>query len=59
MNKVANLKQKRFKRHYGLYEALSESLREVKLYEEGKIQLKTWDELYKELKNIEEGCDNI
>ena len=41
-------------RKYDLREALEESLKEVRLHEEGKIMLKTWDELYDELKNNKE-----
>lgn len=47
-------KEKAPKRYCSVYESLKESFKEVKLHKEGKIQLKTWDELYEELKNNEE-----
>ena len=39
---------------YNIYEALKESLKEVKLIKQGKIEAKTWDELYEELKQNKE-----
>ena len=44
-------KEKMSERYCSVYESLKESLKEVKLHREGKIHLKTWDELYEELKN--------
>lgn len=35
-----------------VYESLKQSLKEVKLIKEGKIETKTWDEFYEELKKI-------
>lgn len=33
-----------------VYKSLKQSLKEVKLIREGKIETKTWEEFYKELK---------
>lgn len=54
MNTIAHLKgkltkEKTSKRYCSVYESLKESLKEVKLYKEGKIHLDTWDEFLKEL----------
>ncbi len=46
-------KEKTSKRYCSIYESLKESLKEVKLHKEGKIQLDTWDDFLKELKNEE------
>ena len=57
MNTVArltNTKEKLSKRYCSVYESLKESLKEVKLHKQGKIQLKTWDELYEELQEDKE-----
>lgn len=43
-------KEKASKRYCSVYESLKESLKEVKLYKEGKIHLDTWDEFLNELK---------
>lgn len=43
-------KEKAPKRYCSIYESLKESLKEVKLYKEGKIHLDTWDEFLEELK---------
>lgn len=37
------------KRSNKIYKSLKESLKEVKFYKEGKIQLDTWDDFLKEL----------
>ncbi len=47
-------KEKPNERYCSVYESLEESLKEVKLIREGKIKPKTWDELYKELKEEKE-----
>lgn len=47
-------KEKQNERYCSVYESLEESLKEVKLIREGKIKPKTWDELYKELKEEKE-----
>lgn len=49
MNTVARFrgkitKDKALERYCSVYESLKESLKEVKLHREGKIQLDTWDE---------------
>ena len=49
--KVKLTKENASKRHCSVYGSLEESLKEVKLIKEGKLKPKTWDELYKELKN--------
>lgn len=57
MNAVArltNTKEKLSKRYCSVYESLKESLKEVKLHRQGKIHLKTWDELYEELQKNKE-----
>lgn len=43
-------KCKKQKRNCTVYQSLDESLKEVKLHKEGKIQLRTWNDLYKDLK---------
>ncbi len=47
-------KDKTAQRYCSVYESLEQSLKEVKLIREGKIKPKTWDELYKELKEEKE-----
>ena len=47
-------KEKTAQRYCSVYESLEQSLKEVKLIKEGKIKPKTWDELYKELKEKKE-----
>lgn len=47
-------KDKANKRYCRVYESLKESLKEVKLYKEGKIQLDTWDDFLKELNEDKE-----
>lgn len=47
-------KEKTTQRYCSVYESLEESLKEVKLHREGKTELKTWDELYKELQEDKE-----
>lgn len=41
-------------RYCSVYESLEQSLKEVKQIREGKIKPKTWEELYKELKEEKE-----
>lgn len=43
-------KDKKNKRDCTVYESLKESLKEVKLHKQGKIQLGTWNDLYNDLK---------
>ena len=43
-------KCKKQKRNCTVYQSLDESLKEVKLHKEGKIKLRTWNDLYKDLK---------
>lgn len=43
-------KEKTSKRYCSVYESLKESLKEVKLYKDGKVELDTWDEFLEELK---------
>lgn len=55
MNAIARLtarptKDKTPERYCSVYESLKESLKEVKLHREGKIQLDTWDEYLKKKK---------
>lgn len=52
MNAVVGLKRKIAKdrieeRYCSVYESLEQSLKEVKLHREGKINLDTWDEYIK------------
>lgn len=59
MNTIARLngkltKEKASERYCSVYESLEQSLKEVKLIRKGKIKPKTWDELYKELKEEKE-----
>ena len=42
------------KRHCSIQESLAKSLKEVKLIKEGKLEAKTWNELYDELEENEE-----
>ena len=42
------------KRHCSIQKSLTKSLKEVKLIKQGKIETKTWDELYKELEEDKE-----
>lgn len=56
MNTITHLtgkstKDKKDERYCSVYESLKESLEEVKLYHEGKIQLDTWDEFVKKIEN--------
>ena len=44
-------KEKAPKRYCSVYESLEESLKEVKLHKEGKINLDTWDEYLKKKHN--------
>lgn len=54
VTQLTNTKEKAPKRYCSVYESLEESLKEVKLHRQGKIKLKTWDELYKELQEDKE-----
>ena len=57
MNTIARLthkltKDKKDKRYCTVYESLEQSIKEMKLHQEGKIHLDTWDEyLAKKRKN--------
>lgn len=42
-------KEKASKGYCSVHESLKQSLKEVKLFKEGKIQLDTWDDFLKEL----------
>lgn len=42
------------KRYCSVYESLRQSLKEVKLYKQGKLHLDTWDEFLKELNDDKE-----
>ncbi len=58
MNAIARLtgkltKDRKNERYCSVYESLRESLKEVKLHREGKIQLDTWDEYLKKKKQNE------
>ena len=44
---------KKYERHISVHESLEKSLKELKLIKQGKLKAKTWDELYKDLKNRE------
>ena len=46
-------KEKAPKRYCSVYESLKESLKEVKLYKEGKIHPKCSNEFLEELKKVE------
>jgi len=52
MRKIGGIKMSTMilRREHNIQEMLKQSLKEVKLHKEGKIQLKTWDELYNTLK---------
>lgn len=59
MDTIAHLskrhtKEKASKRYCSISESLRESLKEVKLHKEGKLQLGTWDEFLEELKHDKE-----
>lgn len=60
MEAIARLKgrltkdEKTSKRYCSVYKSLKESLKEVKLYKEGKINLDTWDDFLKELNSDKE-----
>ena len=54
MNTTTCLKRKTAKKNTSIYTSIKEGLKEVKLHKQGKIHLKTWDELYNELKNEKE-----
>ena len=59
MNAIARLtarptKDKTTKRYCKVYESLRESIKEVKLYKQGKLNLDTWDEFLKELNDDKE-----
>lgn len=59
MNTIARFtgkltKDKTSERYCSVYESLKESLKEVKLIREGKIQAKTWQEFLKELEDEKE-----
>lgn len=54
MNTTTCLKGKTAKKNTSIYTSIKEGLKEVKLHKQGKIHLKTWDELYNELKNEKE-----
>ena len=59
MNAIARLtarstKDKTPKRYCSVYESLKESLKEVKLYKQGKLHLDTWDDFLKELNDDKE-----
>jgi len=47
-------KNKKNERYCSVQESFEQSLKEIKLIEEGKIQPKPWRELMKELKALEE-----
>lgn len=56
MNAIArltrvNTKDNNNERYCSIYESLKESLKEVKLYREGKIHLDTWEEYLAKKKN--------
>lgn len=42
------------KKSYNVYDALKQSLKEVKLIKEGKIKTKTWQEILEELEKEKE-----
>lgn len=54
VTRLTNTKEKTSQRYCSVYESLEESLKEVKLIKEGKIQPKSWKELYNDLKKDEE-----
>lgn len=59
MDTIAHLskdhtKEKASKRYCSISESLRDSLREVKLHRQGKLQLGTWDEFLQELKQDKE-----
>lgn len=54
MNTTTCLKGKKAKKNTSIYASIKKGLKEVKLHKQGKIHLKTWDELYNELKNEKE-----
>ena len=56
MRKIGGIKMSTMilRREHNIQETLKQSLKEVKLHKEGKIQLKTWDELYEELNQYKE-----
>ncbi len=54
VTRLTGTKDKTSKRYCSVYKSLEESLKEVKLIKEGKINPKTWDELYEELKQSKE-----
>ena len=59
MNTIArltrtNTKDNNNERYCSVYESLKDSCKELKLIRKGKIKPKTWDELFKELKDNKE-----